>query len=285
MIRPITFEEQVVGSKTDGGLYRNIYPHDGILWGCDMTTTNTQIEIASGMFIIGGRMIWIDGKTVLEVQDPIEEGYARLTIKIDLNESSTQEECKQLATKIDFAATEIFTKLTQEDINNTGKVYEQEFAVVKIEASNITGITRKLGNVGVDAQRLGGQTLDQLFGLIYPIGSIYMSVSNANPGTLFGGTWVSWGAGRVPVGVDNGQTEFNTVEKKDGTKAVTLTPPQMPIHQHTYPVNAQGSGVYGPNGTTGQTGGTKTTTDLAGGSQPHNNLQPYITCYMWKRTA
>lgn len=52
--------------------------------------------------------------------------------------------------------------------------------------------------------------------LIYPVGSIYMSVKNTSPSDLFGGTWEIWGSGRVPVGVDSGQTEFSTVENPGG---------------------------------------------------------------------
>lgn len=157
MIRPITFEEQVVGSKTDGGVYRNIYPHDGILRGCDVTTTSTQIEIDSGMFVLCGRMIYVDGKTTFEMENPIQNGYARLKAKIDLNEPSTQEECGQFTTIVEFSTTELFEELLQEDINKDGKIYEQELAVVKIESKNIIGIVRKLSNGGVDAERLGGQ--------------------------------------------------------------------------------------------------------------------------------
>ena len=158
MIRPITFEEQIVGSRNDGGVYRNIYPHDGILWGCGITVTSTQIEIASGMFVLGGRMIWVDGKTVFEVKNPIQNGYARLKAKIDLNAATSQEECGQFATEIEFSTTELFPTLTQEDINSTGKIYEQELAVVKIEAGNVTGIVKKLENAGIDAEKLGGET-------------------------------------------------------------------------------------------------------------------------------
>ncbi len=157
MIRPITFEEQIVGSKTDGGLYRNVYPHDGILWGCGITAANTEIEIASGMFVLCGRIIWVDGKTVFPVKNPIQNGYVRLKAKIDLNAASTQEECGQFATEVEFSTTTLFPELTQEDINNTGKVYEQELVVAKIEAGNVTGITRKIGNAEIDAEKLGGQ--------------------------------------------------------------------------------------------------------------------------------
>lgn len=162
MIRPITFEEQIVGSKTDGGVYRNIYPYDGILWGCGVTTTNTQIEIASGLFVLCGRLIWVDGKTVFPMEDPIQNGYARLKAQIDLNAPSTQEECGQFSTAVEFSTTTLFPELTQEDINNAGKVYEQELAVVKIEAGNITGVTRKMENAEIDAERLNGKYENQL---------------------------------------------------------------------------------------------------------------------------
>ncbi len=53
----------------------------------------------------------------------------------------------------------------------------------------------------------------EIFKLIYPVGSIYLSVKKTNPGTLFGGTWVSWGSGRVPVGVNTNDSDFKTVER------------------------------------------------------------------------
>ena len=53
---------------------------------------------------------------------------------------------------------------------------------------------------------------------IYPIGSIYLSVNNINPSEYFGGTWVAWGSGRVPVGVNSSDSSFNTVEKTGGSK-------------------------------------------------------------------
>lgn len=122
---------------------------------------------------------------------------------------------------------------------------------------------------------------------LYPVGSIYMSVNNTNPSTFFGGTWVSWGAGRVPVGVDTNDTDFATVEKTGGEKTHTLTVSEMPSHKHT--VEAIGTGTTQQE-LTAFNAGHKTGvdgyagTDFTGGGQAHNNLQPFITCYMWKRT-
>lgn len=58
----------------------------------------------------------------------------------------------------------------------------------------------------------------------HPIGSIEINVSGANPSTYLGGTWVAWGTGKVPVGVNTNDSDFNTVEKTGGSKTVSYTP-------------------------------------------------------------
>jgi microcystin-dependent protein len=126
----------------------------------------------------------------------------------------------------------------------------------------------------------------------YPVGSIYLSVSPTNPGTIFGGTWAAWGTGRVPVAVDASQTEFNTVEKTGGEKTHTLTVAEMPAHNHKTKTDDVGpaSGFTDANQSAMRSSGANYTlysavTDNTGGGAAHNVLQPYITCYMWKRTA
>lgn len=118
--------------------------------------------------------------------------------------------------------------------------------------------------------------------VVFPIGSIYMSVVSTNPSSFFGGTWVAFGAGRTVVGIDAGQTEFDTVEETGGEKTHTLTTTEMPSHSHVVGIgllpNAGGSsGIRGVEGTSN--------TSSAGSGGAHNNLQPYIVVYMWKRTA
>lgn len=127
---------------------------------------------------------------------------------------------------------------------------------------------------------------------LYPVGSIVFNADGVNPSTYIGGTWEAWGSGRVPVGVDVEQEEFNTTEKLGGAKAVTLTTAQIPTHHHSY-VHRPGGSVSGLKQGTGGTidplmafvGNTPDVTGDAGSGQSHSNLQPYITCYMWKRTA
>jgi len=133
-----------------------------------------------------------------------------------------------------------------------------------------------------------GNNAKEIRDLIYPVGSIYLSVNNVNPSTLFGGTWIAFGTGRTLVGVDTSQTEFDTVEKTGGEKTHTLTINEMPSHTHTDGTDAT-NGIYAPSGQTSaivyynQLSGRETSS--TGGNQPHNILQPYITVYMWKRTA
>jgi hypothetical protein len=140
---------------------------------------------------------------------------------------------------------------------------------------------------------------------LHPVGSLYFSVNNVNPSTFIGGTWVAFGSGRVLVGVDTGQAEFDTPKETGGAKTHTLAASEIPAHTHTLPgntleVTATGgaSGGTTENGglsvTQGATGGrfthpinhsTATIAANTGGGGAHNNLQPYITGYMWERTA
>lgn len=125
----------------------------------------------------------------------------------------------------------------------------------------------------------------------YPVGSIYMSATLSTPAqvaSVIGGTWVAWGAGRVPVGVDVSQTEFDTVEETGGEKTHKLTVNEMPKHHHgMFSVDTSGGSQGKRNGTYYQGGwwGNYEDTTETGGDGAHNNLQPYITCYMYKRTA
>lgn len=125
---------------------------------------------------------------------------------------------------------------------------------------------------------------------LYPIGSIYISVVNTNPKEYFGGTWQSFGSGQVLVGVDTSQTEFNTVMKTGGEKTHTLNTDEIPAHQHSLlNTNPGGYTVSWTSHSAGAQEGkgfpNNIRTTFAGGNQPHNNLQPYITVYMWRRVA
>ncbi len=128
----------------------------------------------------------------------------------------------------------------------------------------------------------------------YPVGSIYTSISSTNPATLLGvGTWVAFGAGRTLVGFDSTQTEFDTVEEVGGSKTHTLTESELPSHTHntlsSYQTQVEVIGSSTVTITEADRSGDGADVDIAtsstGSGAAHNNLQPYITVYFWKRTA
>ena len=129
-------------------------------------------------------------------------------------------------------------------------------------------------------------------GHTYPVGSIYTSVVATNPATLLGvGTWAAFGAGKVMVGIDSGDTDFDTVEETGGAKtdSHTLTTSEIPSHSHGIQnVNTQsaGSATGYTQGASYTGSGTGTTASTGGGgAHTHDIVQPYIVVYMWKRTA
>jgi microcystin-dependent protein len=86
--------------------------------------------------------------------------------------------------------------------------------------------------------------------------------------------------GRVPVGFDSTQTEFDALGETGGAKTHTLTAQQIPAHTHTVAdySSASGSGTFIAPFDTSSTGPNNThTTSSVGGGEAHNNLQPYIT--------
>lgn len=140
---------------------------------------------------------------------------------------------------------------------------------------------------------------------IYPVGSIYTNATNStNPGTLLGfGTWTAFGAGRVAVGYDSGNALFDTAEETGGSADAivvshthTFTTDGAGSHNHTYNTKSgtavqSGSATacwVGDSTATTSTVGNHThtgTTASSGSSGTNKNYQPYITVYMWKRTA
>lgn len=98
----------------------------------------------------------------------------------------------------------------------------------------------------INAGTFGGMTVNQFVDMIYPVGSIYMSVSNTSPETLFGGTWVQL-TDRFLIGAGNSYSVNGT----GGASSVNITP-------------------------SGNNSGTALNI---------NQMPPYLAVYMWKRTA
>lgn len=142
-------------------------------------------------------------------------------------------------------------------------------------------------------------TLGTLFNAIWPVGSIYVnSEDDTNPGTLMGfGTWERFGNGRVLVGVNESDTDFDTPEMTGGQKTV-----QAHQHNNTWRVAyPRSTSVLSTNDLGGDA--VLVSDNVPGGdtsaayNPPSNpkltasagtgdtNMNPYVAVYMWKRTA
>lgn len=139
---------------------------------------------------------------------------------------------------------------------------------------------------------------------LYPVGSIYTNSSvSTNPATLLGfGTWTAFGAGRVMVGFDASNSLFDTAEETGGsadaivvshTHTASVTDPGH-SHSTSKAVMTVAGGNNGAGGsdrlletisTTTSTTGITVSNSTTGSSGTNANYQPYITVYMWKRTA
>ena len=103
---------------------------------------------------------------------------------------------------------------------------------------NSTNVSYKTTTVKAALDDLYGLTADDIWQKIYPIGSIYTSVSPTSPATLFGGTWESFGQGRTLVGMgSNGTTNYDTVEKTGGSETKTIAVENLPAHTHGVNIN------------------------------------------------
>ena len=126
---------------------------------------------------------------------------------------------------------------------------------------------------------------------IYPVGSIYTNAGVAtNPGTLLGfGTWSAFGAGRVIVGVDSTDTDFDAVRETGGSKTDShaLTIAELPSHTHqtTLRGNGEDENLDLPSASDNSDPSRTMTSGATGGGAAHTIVQPYITAYMWRRTA
>lgn len=125
--------------------------------------------------------------------------------------------------------------------------------------------------------------INDIVNTIYPVGSIYMSINDTNPSTLFGGKWEQL-KDRFLLGA--GDTYTNGATGGEATHILSID--EIPSHDHKQRVGT-GTGSWGSlfatvNGT-GPTTVLETYVYNTGGGQPHNNMPPYLAVYMWKRIS
>jgi hypothetical protein len=136
-------------------------------------------------------------------------------------------------------------------------------------------------------------------GEAFPVGSVFIAVVATNPATLLGyGTWAVFGAGRVLVGIDAGDPDFDTAEETGGAKTKAISAhagtavADHASHTHTSASTTASPKLVTANASTGVSvvTGAPSATLTHSVTQPsaHSDLnvvQPYIVCRFWKRTA
>lgn len=199
----------------------------------------------------------------------------------------------ELNTEFDAIATAVATKADTASPSFTG---------TPSLPTGTTGVTQTSGTSNTTLATTA--FVQAALAALHPVGSIYINATNStNPGTLLGfGTWTAFGAGRVPVGFDSTNALFDAAEETGGSADATLVSHTHTAtvsdtgHTHTVSAASGGNNAQSGGGATAWGGGSVTSStnsalnvsvsnSTEGSSATNANYQPYITVYMWKRTA
>ena len=160
------------------------------------------------------------------------------------------------------------------------------------------------GNITLTVEDIGTSAI---FLASHRVGDLYFTTTPTNPSTVVGGTWAAWGGGRVPVGVNTADSDFNTGEKTGGKKTerhefkvgykgyfgATVGSDDNMIQAYKYSTSSYGTYAYEGSTQASVNAGIQASTntrDVAqasstGDTSETSIVQPYITCYIWKRTT
>lgn len=180
----------------------------------------------------------------------------------------------------------------------------------------ITGVSNDLSNFKTETDTkftttkeeltsLINTTIDNTINSIYPIGSVYISLTETNPGTYLKGIWEQFGQGRTLIGEGTGNDGNNTMNFTAGSTGGNYK------HNHTYGIklndyysnisnlnlrNSDGSWQGGVND--GRRDGyiniacqennkevSSQTFKIEANTSNSSNMHPYITVYFWKRVS
>ena len=251
----------------------------------------TEFKVNNGKMVSGDKELSFNGKV------PVGDSYVKIKANGDVAINITDGEFYAVKDYDEIGAsigTSEDTALLREELAK--KIAELE----KIVSDNKSELENKINSN---------------FDKTYPVGSIYISTSGTNPSTIYGGTWERYGQGKTLVGLNESETEFSTINKIGGEKTHTLSVAEIPSHSHEiiFGPDENGSILFNSSDAVGsmwvyegeyrfavRKDVTSTSypsvisksniwnypyTANVGGSSAHNNLQPYITVYMWKRVS
>lgn len=220
---------------------------------------------------------------------------------------------RDLSIEIEAQIVEVTTTLQNNKMINDitfeyGKANKTEIKDIRIINASVEEISNNIKYID--------KKISDLLNMFYPVGSIYETMdSSFDPNKKWGGTWERI-KGKVLVGVDENDDDFKTVNKTGGEKIHKLSVSEIPLHNHgvdSISIKSSGSHTHTINKNIwvsqgekniahGNSAGRMTTTSImdssgshthtvpshntksAGEGNAHNNLQPYVTCFIWKRT-
>ncbi len=205
------------------------------------------------------------------------------------------EEEKRFVRTLQGILEDIYKRYGRLGMNDLSKVFrgtvnglESDMGAVQ---GNVTTLAGAFEQLNTAVATLNAAKLDkaELLDAVYPIGSLYMSVNAADPNTLFGGTWE-----RLKDRFLLAAGDTYAAGATGGEAAHTLTVEEMPSHNHSLSDQIDKNSIK-----LGSMGGDTNyalskraasydhnlATNNTGGGAAHNNMPPYLTVYMWKRTA
>lgn len=284
------------------------------------TSTSKEVVVAGGKVEADD---WVQGTNGVSIGKGSSSG-SFVSLRCDRSSSDTVESLKVIrdlcieegslahitiadpvdgdhATTKNYVDTGLSGKLDKSGGTLTGNLSGKYIAGTWLRTTEATDLGRTPGKIAVLDESglvyyrtplelladLGTETVDQILGLVYPVGSIYMSTNSVSPATLFGGEWVQI-QGRFLLGASDVYKAYTT----GGEEKHTLTAVEMPTHSHSiyYP---NSGGPYGDANISYPAGsGINKTwmaemckTEIAGDGVAHNNMPPYFVVYMWRRFA
>lgn len=262
--------------------------------------TGTEFPISATadrrLYLMLGGMNYADYKMKHWVQ-PVNSGFNRIYKDTSFVVGGAYFELKEQAVVVS-ANTNSYIHINIDLSNLTSPVFvtvETQDNSNNIDINSNSGILKKcIENVRTNASSISNVTetsqdsdlIKQLKLAMNPVGSIITTTNSANPSIYLGGIWERYGKGQVLVGVDENDADFNETGKTGGEKTHALTAAENGPHTHSYVSTANNNFVkVEPSTTYGTRLAGGSTTGSSGEGKAHNNMQPYTTVYMFRRTA
>ena len=238
---------------------------------------------ASTRVLAEGQPLYETDTNKLKVGDGSTQAKSLPYVKVDTDSALSSTSTNPVQNKV--IKTELGKKLSLSGGTMTGALTTKG---IKLTSGTDYGTTLPSSPA---TNQLFFQTVGSNFILdnVYPVGSIYMNVNSTNPGTLFGGTWEQL-QGRFLLGMSSSYPAGS----QGGEATHTLTASEMPSHSHVALYGTDGAiddflggstADYGVRPGSGNATSHAYNTSSTGGGQAHNNMPPYLSVYIWKRTA